>query len=287
MDFTSQKGVFMNYKVSDLSKILDISSNTVRRYEGMGYLSPDRMDANGYRVYGAGDVTKMIIINHYRKIGFSHAEIAKILKGSYQQKISLYEERLAAMDKELELLTGLRHMLKDDLALMKKIEAVTEGFYERECVPMNYVLYSENGALLKEDGRLDTIQEFFYNATELRYIYIFKKAEIEQGILACNEGIAVKDVHMERFGLALNEYTGVYEKKNSIMKIAKLPLNFAECATEEKERLFHEVFDDMLKYLKDNQCEMVGDVIGIKISMSLEEEIEEQYVLISMPVWAK
>ena len=39
----------------------------------------------------------MIIINHYRKIGFSHAEIAKILKGSYQQKISLYEERLAAM----------------------------------------------------------------------------------------------------------------------------------------------------------------------------------------------
>ena len=54
----------MNYKVSDLSKILDISSNTVRRYEGMGYLAPDRMDANGYRVYGAGDVTKMIIINH-------------------------------------------------------------------------------------------------------------------------------------------------------------------------------------------------------------------------------
>ena len=67
----------MNYKVSDLSKILDISSNTVRRYEGMGYLSPDRMDANGYRVYGAEDVTKMIIINHYRKICFSHAEIAE------------------------------------------------------------------------------------------------------------------------------------------------------------------------------------------------------------------
>lgn len=273
----------MNYKVSDLSKILDISSNTVRRYEGMGYLSPDRMDANGYRVYGAADVTKMIIINNYRKIGFSHAEIAKILKGSYQEKISLYEERLVAMDKELELLTGLRHMLKDDLALMKKIEAVTDGFYERDCVPMNYVLYSEKGELLKEDGRLDTIQEYFYNAAELRYIYIFKKEEIEQGILACNEGIAVKDVHMERFGLALNEYTGVYEKRNSIMKIAKLPLNFAECQQTEKERLFHEIFDDMLSYLKDNQYAVSGDVIGVKISMSLEAENEEQYVLISIP----
>lgn len=273
----------MNYKVSDLSKILDISSNTVRRYEGMGYLSPDRMDANGYRVYGAGDVTKMIIINNYRKIGFSHAEIAKILKGSYHEKIELYEERLAAMDKELELLTGLRHMLKDDLALMKKIEAAADGFYQRDCVPMNYVLYSENGELLKEDGRLDTIQEYFYNAAELRYIYIFKKEEIEQGILACNEGIAVKDVHMDRFGLGLNEYTGVYEKKTSLMKIAKLPLNFAEIEQEEKNHLFHEIFDDVLTYIKENSCVIDGDIIGVKISMSLEEENEEQYVLISIP----
>jgi len=273
----------MNYKVSDLSKILDISSNTVRRYEGMGYLSPDRMDANGYRVYGAGDVTKMIIINNYRKLGFSHAEIAKIFKGSYHEKIELYEERLAAMDKELELLSGLRHMLKDDLALMKKIEAVQDGFYQRDCVPMNYVLYSENGELLKEDERLDTIQEYFYNATELRYIYIFKKGEIEQGIFNCNEGIAVKDVHMERFGLKLNGYTGVYEKKPSIMKIVKLPLNFSECEQEEKDRLFHEIFDDVLQYIKENGYVMDGDVIGIKISMSLEEETEAQYVLISIP----
>ena len=274
----------MNYKVSDLSKILDISSNTVRRYEGMGYLSPDRMDANGYRVYGAGDVTKMIIINHYRKIGFSHAEIAKIFKGSYQEKIALYEERLAAMDRELELLAGLRHMLKDDLALMKKIEAAEGGLYQRDCVPMNYVLYSVNGELLKEDGRLDTIQEYFYNASELRYIYIFKKEEIEQGKFCCNEGIAVKNVHMERFGLKLNEYTSVYEKKRSIMKVVKLPLNFAECESWEQERLFHEIFDDMFLFLREQGLVMAGDVIGIKISMSLEEEIEEQYVLLSMPI---
>ena len=273
----------MNYKVSDLSKILDISSNTVRRYEGMGYLSPDRMDANGYRVYGAGDVTKMIIINHYRKIGFSHAEIAKIFKGSYHEKIELYEDRLAAMDKELELLSGLRHMLKDDLALMKKIEAVQDGFYQRDCVPMNYVLYSENGELLKDDERLDTIQEYFYNATELRYIYIFKKDEIERGLFNCNEGIAVKDVHMERFGLKVNEYTGVYEKKPSIMKIVKLPLNFAECSQKEKDRLFHQIFDDVFLFMKENRYFICGDVIGIKISMSLEEENEEQYVLLGIP----
>jgi len=274
----------LNYKVSDLSKILDISSNTVRRYEGMGYLSPDRMDANGYRVYGAEDVTKMIIINHYRKIGFSHAEIAEIFKSGYHEKISMYEGRLAAIDKELAYLTGIRHMLKDDLVLMKKIEEVKDGFYQRDCVPMNYVLYSENGVLLKEEGRLDTIQEFFYNASELRYVYIFKKEEIAQGILNCNEGIAVKEVHMERFGLAKNEFTCAYEQKPSIMKIAKFPLNFSELSGEQKQTLFEEVFGDVTEFMKENQYEIAGDVIGIKISMSLAEDAEEQYVLVSVPV---
>ncbi len=274
----------MNYKVSDLSKILDISSNTVRRYEGMGYLSPDRMDANGYRVYGASDVTKMIIINHYRKIGFSHAEIAKILKSDYHEKIDMYEERLSAMDKELEYLTGLRHMLKDDLVLMKKIESVRDGFYQRDCVPMNYVLYSENGTLLKEDARLDTIQEYFYNAAELRYIYIFKKEDILNGRLSCNEGIAVKDVDMERFGLKQNTYTVPYEKKASIMKIAKLPLNFAECSKEAAIALHREIFSDTLAFMHQNRHELAGDAIGIKISMSLEETKEEQYVLLSIPI---
>ena len=89
---------------------------------------------------------------------------------------------------------------------------------------------------------------------------------------------------MERFGLGLNEFTGVYEKKNSIMKIVKLPLNFAECEAVEKERLFHEIFDDMLQFIKENKYTMAGDVIGIKISMSLEEDNEEQYVLVSVPI---
>jgi len=274
----------MNYKVSDLSKILDISSNTVRRYEGLGYLSPDRMDANGYRLYSASDVTKMIMINHYRKIGFGHAEIAKILKSSYQDKISIYEERLNAMDKELEYLSGLRHMLKDDIVLMRKTSEVKEGFYKRECVPMNYVLYNQGGGLLKESGRLDTIQEYFYNASELRYIYIFKKEDIQKGVLICNEGIAVKQVDMDRFGLKNNSFTCMYPKKLSIMKIIKLPINFSECIDVEREQLFEFLFRDMLDYIEADGYKMSGDVIGVKISLSLDGDTEEQHVLISMPI---
>ena len=41
----------MRYKISDLAKLLDVSTNTVRRYEDMGYISAVRDENSGYRYY--------------------------------------------------------------------------------------------------------------------------------------------------------------------------------------------------------------------------------------------
>mgnify|MGYP000101082413 CR=1 FL=1 len=47
----------MRYKISDLAKLLDVSTNTVRRYEDMGYISAGNtvdtgiMMMMGYSVY--------------------------------------------------------------------------------------------------------------------------------------------------------------------------------------------------------------------------------------------
>lgn len=42
----------MRYKISDLAKLLDVSTNTVRRYEDMGYISAVRDENSGYRLMG-------------------------------------------------------------------------------------------------------------------------------------------------------------------------------------------------------------------------------------------
>ena len=103
-------------------------------------------------------------------------------------------------------------------------------------------------------------------------------------MLICNEGIAVKQVDMNRFGLESNVFTQTYPKKLSIMKIIKLPINFSECIDEEREQLFEFLFRDMLDYIGVNGYKMTGDVIGVKISLSLDGDTEEQHVLISMPI---
>ena len=50
----------MKYNTNDLSEILDVTTNTIRRFEERGYLNPERDGANGYRVFDSGDLEKAI-----------------------------------------------------------------------------------------------------------------------------------------------------------------------------------------------------------------------------------
>ena len=52
----------MKYKIGELAKLLNISTNTVRRYENQGYIHAVRNEDSGYRYYdedGVFDITNI------------------------------------------------------------------------------------------------------------------------------------------------------------------------------------------------------------------------------------
>ena len=40
----------MKYNTNDLSEILDVTTNTIRRFEEKGFLNPERNEQNGYQI---------------------------------------------------------------------------------------------------------------------------------------------------------------------------------------------------------------------------------------------
>ena len=70
----------MKYTTNDLSRILDVSTNTIRRFEEKGYLGSGRDEQNGYRQFQNSDVEKLMYVGKYRKVGFGHKEISELLK---------------------------------------------------------------------------------------------------------------------------------------------------------------------------------------------------------------
>ena len=69
--FSIRKERFM-YKINELSSLFDVSTNTIRRYEDYGYISPSRDDENNYRYYSEEDIDKLVYVSKSRGFGFSY-----------------------------------------------------------------------------------------------------------------------------------------------------------------------------------------------------------------------
>ncbi|MBT8449185.1 MAG: MerR family DNA-binding transcriptional regulator [Gammaproteobacteria bacterium] len=112
--------------ISDLSKSYDITARTLRHYEELGLLNPER---NGtQRLYCKRDRTRLVLILRGKRIGFSLTEIKEILdmydlpEGEQKQTsflLNKIEQRRQALHEQqqdissmLEALSNIEHKLQ-------------------------------------------------------------------------------------------------------------------------------------------------------------------------------
>ena len=69
----------MEYTVSKLAKLSGVSSRTLRYYDEIGLLKPDRVMPNGYRIYGQEQVNLLQQILFYKELGFGLDDIKDII----------------------------------------------------------------------------------------------------------------------------------------------------------------------------------------------------------------
>lgn len=273
----------MKYKISDLARLLDVSTNTVRRYEEQGYIQSDRDESSGYRYYNDDSIFGIIRAKLLRKYGFKHEELQEMEKYDIYQKIAAYEQRMSDMDEQIAYMTYLRHRIKDDCVLMKKASEL-DIIYEKDCVEQIYVLFKEGTKLLLEPERLQKIHEFLYDVPEVQQIYIIPKAELDKGNFLLCSGWAVKAVHMERYNMTENRYTSRYLKKRSVMGISKIPMSLEKLWEYSGEELKNLMMGKHLKYIQENNMRLAGDVIGIVITKAVEDGKDMIYLLLSIPI---
>jgi len=94
-----------------------LPAKTIRYYEDIGLVSPDRRD-NGYRDYSMEDVHRLRFLQRSRSLGFSVEECRQLLslygdthRESAEVK-AIAEAKLTQIDRKLAELQGLRDMLK-------------------------------------------------------------------------------------------------------------------------------------------------------------------------------
>jgi DNA-binding transcriptional MerR regulator len=69
----------MEYTMGRLARLAGVTPRTLRHYDEIGLLKPERVSSSGYRVYGQKQVDLLQQILFYRELGVGLAEISSIL----------------------------------------------------------------------------------------------------------------------------------------------------------------------------------------------------------------
>lgn len=109
-------------KISELAQTTGVTVDTLRYYEKQGLLNAPLRQENGYRAYEARDVQRVRFVRSAQTLGFSLAQIRKILPELDQGRMGRkgLEEKLNAKIAEIDArfaeLRALRRELVNTLA---------------------------------------------------------------------------------------------------------------------------------------------------------------------------
>ncbi len=94
----------MEYTIKKLAQLAGVSARTLRYYDEIGLLKPERVNSSGYRIYGPKQVDLLQQILFYRELDVDLETIMQLVTDdSFDPIMALYEHRAHLLNKRARL----------------------------------------------------------------------------------------------------------------------------------------------------------------------------------------
>ena len=120
-----------NFTITELASDYDITSRTIRHYEDIGLLSPERKGTQ--RIFNTRDHVRLGLILRGKRIGFSLAEIRELLFLRVDDDASCLEIKEIAMDKVRDIDQRISALTRMRDALTELARTCRKGRSAAEC----------------------------------------------------------------------------------------------------------------------------------------------------------
>ena len=103
----------------ELARLAGVSTDTLRHYERLGVLARPARTASGYRMYPATAVQRVVLIRSALSMGFSLAELTRILRvrdaggAPCKQVRALAAGKLEELDRRIEEMKLMRRQMSE------------------------------------------------------------------------------------------------------------------------------------------------------------------------------
>jgi DNA-binding transcriptional MerR regulator len=211
----------MEYTVLKLGKLAGISTRTLRYYDEIGLLSPMKVTASGYRVYGENEVDALQQILYYRELDLSLTDIKAILSAPSFDRLAALNSHLAELKKRRDRLdrliqnvekTILHEKGKIAMSDKEKFEAFKKGLIRE-----NEEKYGAESREKYGDKRVDESNAKMMNLTKEQFDVMQKLAgeivsQLEQAVKqnadpAGEAGKHLAQMHKEWLSFTWKEYS--------------------------------------------------------------------------------
>ena len=182
----------MEYTVKQLAKISGVTPRTLRYYDQIGLLAPDRVEKNGYRMYGQEQVDLLQQILFFRELGVDLETIRSLVySGDFDREKAL-EDHLQALLREKTRVEVLIGNIRKTLSSMKgekemKNEEKFRGF-QKKYLEENEKKYGREIREKYGDDTVDAVNRKAADMTEAQW----KNQEALAGEILDQLGEAVK-----------------------------------------------------------------------------------------------
>lgn len=149
----------MEYTVKGIAELAGVSPRTLRWYDKTGLLKPTRVNEAGYRFYGAAAVDRLQQILFFRELGFSLAEIKRILDSPDFSETAALQSHLLALTRQREridaLILTVQKTLDDRKGENKMNDSEKFEAFKRGLVRENEERYGAESRASYGDGAVD------------------------------------------------------------------------------------------------------------------------------------
>lgn len=258
------------YRSGDVEKILGISVETLRFFENIGLIKPERDPNNNYRYYRHIDLNKIVAYKFYRGFEFTLDESLDILVYKNEEVVDKLNEKAIEIKEKCEYYQNLLQRLLD----LK--ESLEEGHklydFKIEDSPELLLYFNQtNDEFETDDIYLETTRKYL---EFLPFVYLAVHIPEKDGKL-------VDDVH---YGYAVNTmFTKVVESlKNTMGKVYPSKKCIHTFVKEENNGpLSLASLEPIFQFMEEKDLILDGDVVG----WILNEEVLPDDIVRYFELW--
>lgn len=254
-----------NIRMHELCNILGISPSSIRNYEKNNAINIRRED-NGYRYYFFNDVLQVLNLENLVHMGFSVKQAKEIsLKADYKNSVDMLNQQHKVIEDNIQLLKIELERLEHVQHLYQCLEKY-EGKYIESEMNSYYWMECQNQTKIVNDKRKDIISKwnkespFFITACRNKKDTLSKTQVADIGLL-------IYERDSDKFDKNDLKYCEYHKKQNCIMTIARSNAQMLD---------YYSVIEKHLDYLKNNNYELVDDILSIVIATDTKKD-EEYY----------